>query len=255
MTTPARRYAVVGSPVAHSLSPIMQQAAFATLHIEASYEAIDAGKDRAREVFARLRDEGFAGWNVTTPLKEEGMSFVDRLSPDASKARALNTIRAEPDGSLSGHNTDGLGFVRALAALWSWRPLHKNILILGTGPAARAIAIALQENGAATLACWSRDAQRAEQLAPPPGALVDLVVSALPAEAVVPTHIVQASNDDTLIFDLNYGRERSPVSGMRGGRRSDGLPLLLHQGALSFEWWTGRPAPLSAMRAALTSGR
>jgi shikimate dehydrogenase len=80
-------------------------------------------------------------------------------------------------------------------------------------------------------------------------------VSALPADATLPPHIEQMSNDDTMIFDLNYGRQRSPVAAMRGRRRSDGLPLLLHQGALSFEWWTGLAAPLAQMRAALEKPR
>jgi shikimate dehydrogenase len=249
------RYAVIGSPVAHSLSPVMQQAAFAAMRIDALYEAIEATSDRVRDVFAQLRAQQYAGWNVTTPLKEAVMSLVDRASPEAAAARAANTIRAEDGGNLMAHNTDGAGFVRAVRELWSWEPGSNTVLILGTGPAARAIAIALRASGAVSLACWSRDAARAAQIAPPPGGIATLVVSALPADATLPPHIEQMSNDDTMIFDLNYGRQRSPVAGMRGRRRSDGLPLLLYQGALSFEWWTGLAAPLAQMRAALEKTR
>jgi len=245
------RYGVIGSPIAHSLSPVMQQAAFAAVHIDATYDAIESDSGRVREVFARLRAERFAGWNVTTPLKETVMSLVDKASADAAAARAANTVRAERDGTLTGHNTDGAGFVRAVRELWSWEPQEAKVLILGTGPAARAIAIALRASGEVSLACWSRDARRAAQIAPPPAGILHLVVSALPADATVPQHIAQMTNDETMIFDLNYGRQQSPVAAMRGRRRSDGLPMLLHQGALSFEWWTGLPAPLPQMRAAL----
>jgi shikimate dehydrogenase len=245
------RYAVIGSPITHSLSPLLQQAAFDALQIDAAYEAIEADAGRAREVFTRLRTERYAGWNVTTPLKEAAMSFVDRVTADATNARAVNTVRMEDDGSLTGHNTDGAGFVRAARELWSWDPRDSTVLILGTGPAARAIAVALRASGATSLACWSRDAQRAQQIAPPPAFAPELVVSALPADAILPPQIVQMATEDTLVFDLNYGRQQSPVAAMRGRRRSKGLPMLLHQGALSFEWWTGRPAPLEAMRATL----
>jgi len=233
----------------------MQQAAFAAQHIEATYDAIEATSDRIREVFAQLRAEQYAGWNITTPLKEAVMSLVDRATPEAAAARAGNVIRAEDNGTLTAHNTDGSGFVRAVRELWSWEPEASTVLILGTGPAARAIAIALRAGGAASLACWSRDTARAAQIAPPPAGIADLVVSALPADATLPAHIVQAANDETMIFDLNYGRQGSPVAGMRGKRRSDGLPMLLHQGALSFEWWTGLTAPLAAMRSALKKTR
>ena len=245
------RYAVIGSPVAHSLSPVMQQAAFAALRIDATYEAIEATSDRVPEVFAHLRAQQYSGWNVTTPLKEIVMSLVDRASPEAAAARAANTVRAEDGGTLTAHNTDGAGFVRAIRELWSWEPRGSTVLILGTGPAARAIAIAMRNSGDVSLACWSRDATRAAQIAPPPARIADLVVSALPADAALPPHIEQAANDETMIFDLNYGRGRSPVAAMRGRRRSDGLPLLLHQGVLAFEWWTGLTAPLEQMRSAL----
>jgi shikimate dehydrogenase len=79
-------------------------------------------------------------------------------------------------------------------------------------------------------------------------------VCALPAEAVVPPHVLGTASDKTLVFDVNYRRARSPVAEMAGRRRSDGLPLLVHQGALSFEWWTGRAAPLDVMRAAVSAG-
>jgi shikimate dehydrogenase len=249
-----RRYAVIGSPVAHSRSPAMQQAAFDALGIDASYEAIDAPLAHVGAIMARLRDEGYAGWNVTTPLKEAVLPFVDSLSGEAVQARAVNAVRAEDGGTITGHNTDGAGLILALRDVWAWEPRGASALVLGTGPAARAIAAALVSAGIRELFCWSRDPRRALQIGPSPTAMVDLVVSALPPDASLPDSIMQAAHDETLIFDCNYGRSRSVVARMRGRRRSDGLPLLLHQGALSFEWWTSRPAPLAVMRATVAVG-
>ncbi|HEV2879458.1 MAG TPA: hypothetical protein VGW96_07700, partial [Candidatus Eremiobacteraceae bacterium] len=98
MSPAQARYAVIGSPIAHSLSPLMQQAAFDALRIDAAYEAVEADVGRAREVFTRLRTERYAGWNVTTPLKEAAMSLVDRVTADVTDARAVNTVRMEGDG-------------------------------------------------------------------------------------------------------------------------------------------------------------
>ena len=245
------RYAVIGSPVAHSLSPVMQQAAFDALGIDAAYEALEAGRDDATAMLARLRAQGYAGWNVTTPLKDALVLLVDRLSDEAAQAHSVNTVRREADGSLSGHDTDGEGLVRALAELWSWRPHDGATLLLGAGPAARAIAAALRRHGATRLECWSRDAGRAAVVGDPARHVADLIVSTLPATACVPSHIVELAGAGTFVFDCNYRHPASPVRRMRALATSDGLPLLLHQGALSFEWWTGRPAPLAVMRAAL----
>ncbi len=229
----------------------MHQAAFGAAGIDASYEAIEAPLDAASAVIARLRNEGYAGWNVTTPLKEAVLPFVECLSAEAARARAINTVRAEPDGSLTGHNTDGDGLIAALRDLWSWEAQGQSVLVLGTGPAARAFAAALMRAGVAALSCWARDPARAAQIGPPPAAVVDLVVCALAPDASLPPNVAEAAGEQTLIFDCNYARGRSAVAAMAGRRRSDGLVLLLHQGALSFQWWTGQPAPLAVMRATL----
>jgi shikimate dehydrogenase len=246
------RYAVLGYPIAHSLSPLMQRAAFQTLGIRATYEAIEAGPDDAATLFARLREARYAGWNVTTPLKEQALALVDQASDEARAASSVNAVRLNADGTLEGHNTDGKGLVQALHELWSFEAAGHSVLVLGSGPAARAAIVALKEHGA-LVACWARDGERAARLAPPLSRPPALIVSALAAEASLPGYVVAAADDATMIFDCNYGRRHSPIAAMRGNRRSDGLPLLLHQGALAFAWWTGKPAPLEAMRDALRS--
>ncbi len=229
----------------------MQQAAFDALGIAATYEAIDVAADQAARAVARLRDAHFAGWNVTTPLKEIMVGLVDHLTPQAAAAMAVNTVRAHADGSLSGHTTDGAGFIAALNELWSWSPSGAVAAILGSGPAARSIALALHDAGAAKIYCWSRNAHKAAAIGEPPTGIANLVVSTLPPEAILPDDLLKCANEQTMIFDINYAQGTSPVQHMVGTKRSDGLALLLHQGALSFQWWTDRVAPVAKMREAL----
>ena len=227
----------------------MQNAAFAAAGIDAVYEAMRVPRDGISEAIDRLR-AGFAGFNVTTPLKEAVLAQVDALVDIAQDVMAVNTVRIE-HGRLTGHNTDGAGFVNAVAELWNYTPRGRNACILGSGPAARAIGRELAKRGAPSVTCWSRNPLTAEQIGPPPEGRPELLVSALPADAVVPAEILDIVSGATYLFDVNYRAERSAVPATIGRHRSDGLPLLLHQGALSFQWWTGIPAPLDVMRAAI----
>lgn len=244
-----QRYAVIGDPVAHSLSPAMQNAAFRACAIDAAYEAMQVRVDALAAAIDRLRGD-FSGFNVTTPLKEAVLAHLDAQTDVAAEAMAVNTVRIER-GRLTGHNTDGAGFLAALADIWRYEPRGKNVCILGSGPAARAIAIALQKKGAARVDCWSRNPLTASAIGEAPAGRPDLIVSALPADAAVPDDVLQTIAGAAYVFDVNYRAVSSPVPAGIGERRSDGLPLLLHQGALSFTWWLGRPAPLDAMRSAL----
>jgi shikimate dehydrogenase len=246
-----QRYAVLGSPIAHSLSPVLQQAAFAAAGIRATYAAFDVPLAEVDGTVGRLRAQSFAGWNVTTPLKEAMLTRVDALTIEARDIGAVNVVRREDDARLTGHNTDGAGFVRGLVELWEWQPAAARVLLLGSGPAAAAIAYALRQAGVTALSCWSRSQEKALALAPPPAAPAGLVVSALPSTAVVPAAILRWAAPGCDVVDLNYAASESPVSAVAAKRRANGLAMLLHQGALSFEWWTGRAAPLAAMRTAL----
>jgi shikimate dehydrogenase len=243
-------YAIVGEPVAHSLSPAMFTAAFATAGIDASYAAVEVREDEAAEFAERARRGAFAGFSVTTPLKETMFALVDVLTDDARAAGAVNAVRRDED-KLVGHNTDGMGLVRGLADLWGWDPQGASVLLLGSGPAARAIAIKLKEAGAVHVACWSRNDATAARIGPPPRRPADLIVSALPANAVVPDAALEFVGAHSFVFDANYSAVRSPVPPGLGKARSAGLPMLLHQGVLSYEWWLGTPAPIDAMRKAL----
>jgi shikimate dehydrogenase len=244
------RYTVIGEPVAHSLSPAMFNAAFAACGVDASYTAVEVRPDELPEFIERARGGAFTGFNVTTPLKEALAALLDDVTNDARAAAAVNVVRR--DGNrLTGHNTDGAGLVRGLTELWDWTPSGASVLLLGAGAAARAIAAKLREGGAVHIACWSRNAGSARRIGPPPRRPADLVVSTLPASAVLPDDVLEFIDARTRICDVNYSAPRSPVPPGLGGARADGLPMLLHQGALSYEWWFGTRAPLDVMRAAL----
>ncbi|MDQ2818020.1 MAG: shikimate dehydrogenase [Candidatus Eremiobacteraeota bacterium] len=249
MQRPAR-YALIGDPVSHSLSPRMYAAAFRACGLNASYEAIEVPPDAAAAAIRRLRAEDYAGFNVTTPLKQLAAPLCDALTETAKATGAVNTIRSRRAG-LCGHLTDGAGLVRALRDLWGWQATNRKVLILGSGPAARAAGQALKLEGAVRIDCWSRNQTTASLIGTAPSVAPDLVVSALPPAAQAPSEVLNLIRPDTLIFDLNYGARGSPIPPGVGGRRSDGIPLLLHQGALAFEWWTGMKAPLRQMQAAL----
>lgn len=227
----------------------MQNAAFRALGIDAMYEAVQVSRKSLSEMAPRLRTE-YSGFNVTTPLKEDVMDILDASTDLASAVGAANTVRVEK-GRMTGHNTDGLGFAAAIGELWHIVPRGKAVCILGSGPAARAIAQTLGGLGVGSLRCWSRNPLTAAEIGPPPDTRPDLLVSALPAQAEVPPDVLAMVEGATYVFDVNYGAPRSPIRESIGAHRSDGLPLLLHQGAISFAWWTGTTAPLEAMRAAV----
>jgi shikimate dehydrogenase len=243
-------YAVIGDPIAHSLSPEMMSAAFAACNIDATYESIRVNEAELDAFMMRAEMEYFAGFNVTTPLKEAVVRRIAAVSDEAKAINGINTVKRDSMRFL-GDNTDGAGFIDAVESLWQWKAQGASVLLLGSGPAARAIAYHLREEGASRVSCWSRNEQTAKWIGPSPETAVDLLVSTLPAGAMVPEDVLQFAGRHTLVFDVNYSATRSPIPPSIGSKRSNGLPMLLHQGARSFTWWTGQPAPLDAMRRAI----
>jgi shikimate dehydrogenase len=248
---PLARYAIIGDPVDHSLSPVMQAAAFAASGFDATYGALKTGSADLSTVLARFRNEGWAGFNATTPLKEALLPFMDVLTPEAARVGGVNVARLDGE-HLIGHNTDGAGMLDALLENWSGSIRGVRVLVLGAGPAARSIGFALADAGA-NVSCWSRTIERARRIGPRPSGTSAIVVSALPSDAEVPDEILALIARDALVADANYRAPRSPVPMRVGATHIDGLGMLLHQGARSFEWWTGLPAPLAAMRDALAN--
>lgn len=273
---PVARYAVLGSPIGHSLSPAMQQAAFDHLGLPAAYGRIEVDEAGLEEKVATLRRENFAGWNCTVPNKLRMFELCDRRSESAEQFRAVNTVVNE-NGRLVGHNTDGLGWSRALRQAFARGPGDLRILLLGAGGAAQAIATQALLEKCPRLLIANRNFPRARLLidhlqsrfpsavlravdwnAGLPAALVesDLVVNATSAglNEADPILLARWLRPELMIFDTIYGSGtlalKKEVS-QTGGHWTDGLGMLLHQGAAAFTLWTGREAPLEIMREAL----
>ena len=266
---------LIGRPVAHSLSPAMQNAAFAKLGLRHRYEAKETADDQLAGTIDRLRRDDVLGANVTIPHKESALRLLDEVDDEARRIGAVNTIVGR-GARLIGYNTDKYGFEKALEVqprriTWGGEGFpfaDDRILVLGAGGAARACALSLLEHGnnvdianrdPARAAALARsievDGRHPEVVAWPRGRmLVDAVVNATPLglngedvleDAVLPMWVI----------DLVPTAEETPLVKRAKATDNvtvvDGLSMLLHQAARSFELWTGVPAPLEAMRAAL----
>lgn len=261
------RLGIIGHPVAHSLSPAIQGAALRAAGIDATYERWDTPLDDLPARVASLREPDSLGANVTIPHKQAILPLLDEVADLATEIGAVNTI-VNHGGHLTGHNTDGGGFVAALREA-GFEPSGKRFLLAGAGGAARGIAFALRQAGAIAIAISNRTPARAETLAAAAGANAvpfgaapapyDCVVNCTSAgmhgsgaEDALPCDPAAAA-PATLVVDIVYAPEETPL--LRAARAAGlpvlgGLPMLIHQGALAFELWTGRPAPLDAMREA-----
>jgi shikimate dehydrogenase len=256
------RLGVLGWPVAHSRSPAMHNAALRAVGLDDwRYQHLPVPPELFAETVRALPGAGFAGANVTIPHKEAALALADEATEAARAIGAANTLTFAPGGAIAAANTDAPGL---LAALGDRRP--RSALILGAGGSARAAAYALARAGAAVMV-WNRTAQRARALA------VDLGVAAVdepaPAEVLVNcTSVGLADPSSTFkelplnadlideyacVVDLVYragGTRLLREAQRRGSQVIDGLEILVQQGALSFEGWTGRAAPLDVMRQA-----
>jgi shikimate dehydrogenase len=257
---------LIGQPVAHSLSPAMQNAAFAVLGLPHRYEAREVAEDELADFVARMRSDDVLGANVTIPHKEAALGLVDETSDEARQSGAVNTI-VRHAGRLRGENTDGYGFRRALEES-GLRP--ERVLVLGAGGAARACVVELLRAGAAVQVA-NRNRDRAERLAgsvevegrraravrwPTQDDLdgVDTVVNATP---------LGMHNEDPLkgrrlprvVVDLVPMAVETPLVKRAKATDNvtvvDGILMLVHQAARSFQLWTGLEPPLASMRSAL----
>lgn len=273
-----RQVRLIGYPIAHSLSPVMHDAAFAALGIPAEYRLLETQPGELAAAIALLREPAYLGANVTIPHKEQVLSLLDEISPLAERTGAVNTI-VKRGQTLRGENTDIGGFLWPLrlgdAALDRWR-----VTILGAGGAVRGVAVALLDSGVPHLTIVNRTVDRARALATAlgdpritalglddpwvGGALAgsDLLVNAIPTGwhpgdptplepallARLPAH--------ALVYDLAY-RKTSLLHAAeaRGLATLDGLPMLVEQGALAFQFWTGKEAPRRVMWAAAQAKR
>lgn len=257
------RIALVGDPVSASVSPAMQNAAFRSLGLAFQYEALRVPRDELAAAFGSLRQR-FVGLNVTIPHKEEASRLVDTLEPASRTSGSVNTVIFR-NGQAIGDSTDGRGFLRALRRGAPGREL-RSALIIGTGGAARAIAAALAGDGL-RVRVSGRNTNAALRLAGdidgvealPAGELPagvdssDLLVSAVPAAAWEDGTLTCALRPGLVVFDLAYRPRQTPLlerASAAGATAIEGIEMLIEQGALSFQLWTGVEPPLAAMRMA-----
>lgn len=267
---------ILGHPLGHSLSPAMQNAAFQYARLPWLYVPLDIPENRLKGVLAAMRILPVSGANVTVPYKKAVLPYLDEVEPEAEWLGSVNTI-CRKGKKLYGASTDGEGFLRSLGSFRK-KLRGSNGLLLGAGGAARAVAGALAKSGIKGIALANRSFKRAGDLAwslrkryPRLGAEE---VTYREAEKVLSRFdwIIQATSvglkkgdtsplslenakSGTWVADLIYHRETDFLKQAKVRRlpRLDGTGMLLCQGALSFEKWTGRKAPLNVMRKALLS--
>jgi len=273
-------YGIFGHPVSHSLSPLMHNSAFAALGLDCVYTAFDVHPESVGKAADAIRALGISGINVTIPHKQAIMPHLDEVSPDARHTGAVNTIKND-GGRLAGYNTDVGGFMRDAREELGISPEGASVLLLGAGGAARAVISAFGMNGAKRIAIANRTHDKAKRLAEEFGkhfpnteiypvdsgdavaiakelGLTDVLVNStsggMQGSAELEINI-EALRDGAAVYDLVYKpRETSLVkeAKLRGHKAVGGLGMLLYQGALSFEIWTGETAPVEVMRKAIS---
>ena len=270
------RLGVLGWPAAHSRSPAMHNAALAALGMhDWRYQHLPVPPQLFAETTRALGDAGFRGANVTIPHKQAALELADEASTAAREIGAANTLTFAADGTISAANTDAPGLIAALGQ----SPRGTHVLVLGAGGSARAAVWALREEGAADIAIWNRTPARAQALASDLGAravaapsAADLLVNCtsvgLEGPGAGPGVERSATEDAALnqlgltfdqvaeysnVVDLAYHPRSTPLvaaARAHGARVVDGLEILVAQGALSLELWTGRRAPRDVMGSA-----
>ncbi|MBS1964918.1 MAG: shikimate dehydrogenase [Chloroflexi bacterium SZAS-1] len=276
-SVPLFRVGLIGDPVAHSRSPALHNAAFTHVGIPAHYELWHTSTAELPARIAELRQPGTLGANVTLPHKVAVLALLDQIDPDAAVIGAVNTIIREYDGTLTGANTDAPACLASLREDGGFEPAGRSAVILGASGAARAATVALVGAGIAQLTLVNRTLEKAEQVLGDVLAATEanpLLYAITPTSAELPELLASANliinatslgwhGNETplaaeyipagaLVFDMVYRPTRLlHEAAARSARTLNGAGMLVRQAALAFERWTGQPAPLDVMRAAM----
>jgi shikimate dehydrogenase len=264
-------YGVFGDPIRHSRSPIMLNRAFQETGVNGVYAAFHVKPEALGDAVRGIKALGYRGVNVTIPHKVDVMNYLDEIDEGARIVGAVNTI-VNDNGKLKGFNTDGIGYVRSLKEETGIELKGKRVLVLGAGGAARGVAYALAKEGASCIYIANRTKERAVELAATIGAFTETVglgldelsnfvdqvafvlnttsagmhphVDELPMalDLIRPHHLVS-----DLIYNPRITRFLREAEAI-GARIHGGLGMFIYQGAYAFEYWTGTPAPVAAMR-------
>lgn len=267
--SPTQKVGIIGHPIGHTASPAMHNAAFRHLGMDWSYAAWDVPTARLRKTLNQLALEKTIGVNVTIPHKAKTAKILKRLDPTARKIGAVNTVVfSKPP---RGYNTDGYGLIQALKTEFGFQARGKIIAIAGCGGAGQAAAVSLALAGARKIILLNRTASKVRSVArriravskcaevsfqlSPCHLLINATSLGLGSSDPLPlSAIALRALKPTYFLDMIY---RPAVTKFmkqmkkEGAHTANGLEMLLHQGARSFEIWTGKKAPLPVMRRAL----
>jgi len=258
---PEAEFAVIGDPVSHSLSPRMHSAAFHALDLPYRYVAIHVRPGEVSAALSHLTGLGYRGVNATVPHKEEALAWAEQVEPLAARVRAANTLRLADKACI---NTDAPGFLDTIS---EFRPNRRTALLLGAGGSARALAVALVEDGY-KLYVYNRTHAKALALASELGIPSDHVrVEADPigCSLIVNTTSASLHNDEipimwdraepgSLGYELMYAKDPTPFlrgATAQGLQTMDGRNMLVAQGARAFKWWLGIDPPRDVMLQAI----
>lgn len=275
------RLAILGTPIHHSLSPIMQNAALEAMHLPFSYEAIEVKSEELEVTLRSLVEKNYLGLNITLPHKQHALTLMDDISEHARLLGSVNTVLIREE-KLHGTNTDGPGFIAAIKEEFNTNIKNLRVLILGAnGGTGRGLATqslldgcstvtlagrnqpAIQEQAAYLATMFPEQSANIKTASLETDALakklpeVDLVVNATPLglnqedPTLIPSSLFHR---DQLFYDTTYAHHESAMikaAKEAGARTANGFSMLLHQGALSFEFWFEHQAPLNPMRKAL----
>ncbi len=268
-------YGIFGHPVKHTFSPGMHNTAFKVLGLDACYVPFDVEPSALGDAVKAVRALGVRGLNITVPHKEQVIRYLDGLSKEARLLGAVNTIEVR-DGKLIGHNTDGRGFLRSLKQDARFHYKNKTFLMVGSGGAARAVAFSLAISGASRLFLFDIDQRKSGALArdirkrtgadATAIAAKDIAAAARTADCLInatplglkktdplpiPKELLQKRH---LVCDLVYNPPETPLlrlAKQKGAKTLPGIGMLLFQGVIALEIWTGAQAPERQMKAAL----
>lgn len=267
--------ALFGDPIFHSISPAIQNRAFEALELPLRYLAFQIPGEMLAAAVAGAKAMGFVGFNVTIPHKQAIVPLLDELAPSAKSLGAVNTVHRE-GSKLIGHNTDGEGFIRALEAELGIAPQGRRFLLLGAGGAARAVALTLASQGAERIIVANRTVEHAQRLAQDIASRggdvtaislsglsrwsseAEIIINTSPvgmhpyvdAEPLLSPNLIQQEH---VVCDLIYNPRPTKLlqqAAQRGARTMDGLGMLIWQGALACQIWTGKLPPIAPMKAA-----
>lgn len=273
ITGKTKTYAVLGQPIQHTRSPPMHNAALRALEMDAVYLPYEVAPDQLMEVLHAMRAMGFGGVNLTIPHKEVAFAGITDLDESAQLVGAVNTVQFTEAG-LKGFSTDGYGILQAIEEAFGISVKGRSVSVVGCGGAGRSMALVCAREGAASITLWNRTPARAEQVAAEIGDVPVQLVTDLEADAAViraSELIIQATSvgmkpgdssplpadcfrEGQKLIDTIYVLEETPIMQLArsaGAEAVNGLGMLLHQGAKSFEIWTGVPAPVEVMRESL----